>query len=151
MAAPGAHSDLVLTLIPRSLLDIMHVSEGARSRDGNYRYVELVGATLSCDGVAWTGRVFAYASQHGALTIDGRAIRLAEVPARGTAMTALDQRGVQTALIAALGLDDTVEAFVAANLDGDAVRVARAAAMRQRLSRPAILSARPVDLTASRG
>ena len=76
--------------------------------------------------------VLCYVHQHGSLLLDGSPAALAEIPALGRALPALDQLGAQAAVARLVGCPPGTapEAFILENVAGDpAVRAGRVAAL----------------------
>lgn len=84
---PGALALVAVTYLDDTQLERMHASE---SLDRNYELVD-VGRLVVIDGKSVAGSVLAYRSLYGPLRIDGKPVRLAEVPTVGTQLSAAYQ------------------------------------------------------------
>jgi len=88
--APGATALVALTFLDDHQLDVMNASE---QLGRNYDLVRLDGA-VEVDDLALEREVLSYRSRYGPLRVDGRPLRLAEVPTVGTRFGAAYQSGV---------------------------------------------------------
>jgi len=90
MEAPGATALVALTFLDDRQLDVMNTTE---QLGRNYDLVRLDDA-VDVDHVALEREVLSYRSRYGPLCVDGRPLRLAEVPTVGTRFGAAYQSGV---------------------------------------------------------
>lgn len=90
MEAPGATALVALTFLDDAQLAIMNATEYVGR---NYDLVSLPGP-FEVDEAAPVGEVLAYRSRYGPLRVDGRPVRLAEVPTVGTRFGAAYQSGM---------------------------------------------------------
>ena len=120
--SPGTVVTLFVNWLTEAQLARMHDTE---LRRGNYVYGELHGVELEPEFGPKVDRVGLYVSTQGALTLDGRPVPLAEVPAERRNHPAFCQRDLLTRLIDMLAPGEALEAFVQRNMDDEAERLRR--------------------------
>ncbi len=122
LAIPETSVEISITWIAPGLMNRMHATEGIGTF---YDYVELTGLsaqTLAGDRVS---RAFGYVCRLGALNLGGTPRALSAIAASGRRIPALDQRAVQAAVIAKLGLQSSLESFVRESVAEDRLREER--------------------------
>lgn len=131
LQAPGVEVEISVTWLPPSLMARMHATEGIGV---SYDYVALDGLSIRVLSGGRMDSAFAYVCRLGALNLGDGPRGLAAIAASGRRHAALDQRAVQSAAIAKLGLDRDVEHFVRENAGDATLRLAR----EQRLAADAL-------------
>lgn len=105
---PGGISEVFVTWLTPAQLQTMHASEGVGQR---YAYRTLEALRLEVDGGPEILAASAYVSRFGALSSDGRPVRLAAIAAT-SGYRALDQRGVLDLARERLAADLDHQAFM---------------------------------------
>ena len=127
-ASPGTVVELAVTWLSEAQLPAMHVSE---ARGVNYDYARLSGLRIELADGAVLEEAHAYIGRRGCLALEGAAIALAEIPARGRHFTALDQRAVQTLARDRLAPGAGLESFIEENIRTAETRLARMEALAE--------------------
>jgi hypothetical protein len=127
-ASPGTVVELAVTWLSEAQLPAMHRSE---ARGVNYDYARLSGLRIElADGTA-LDEAHAYIGRRGCLALDGAAVALAEIPARGRRFPALDQREVQTLARDRLAPGADLETFIEENVLAAETRFHRTEALAE--------------------
>lgn len=120
--APGTTVTLFVNWLNPAQLQRMHDTE---IRRGNYVYGHLDGVDMEPEFGPRLDRIGLYLATFGALTLDGRPVPLAEVPAEGRAHPAQCQRDLLARLVAMIAPGDSIESFVQRNMDDEDERLRR--------------------------
>jgi hypothetical protein len=107
--SPGTSLPVCVMWLSGDQLDLLHASEP------NYRFVRSRLAVELEPGGQLVGPG-AYVSRHGALRLNGQAVALEALAARGRKLPALGQRDVLEAVRRRLGFAGSLESFVAENV-----------------------------------
>jgi hypothetical protein len=127
-ASPGTVVELAVTWLTEAQLPAMHASE---ARGVNYDYARLSGLRVElADGTA-LDEAHAYIGRRGCLALDGAAVALAEIPARGRRFPALDQREVQALARDRLAPGADLETFIEENVLAAETRFDRTEALAE--------------------
>jgi hypothetical protein len=110
--SPGTTVEVSITWLAPGLIGRMHATEG---RGAAYDYARLDGVELVTSGGRRFDSIHLYLCRAGALLLDGAPRAVATIAAADRRFAALDQYGVQAAVVRRLGFDGTVEEFVRAN------------------------------------
>jgi len=102
----GTEVDVFVAHFTARQLALVSVSEP------NYELTPIEASRCRCEETP-VAELSAYMSRHGSLRIDGSAVALAPIPARGRRLPAMSQREILERLRAALGPDRDFAAFVA--------------------------------------
>lgn len=98
----------------------------------NYELTELEGAVGLLDDEQTATELSAYVSRHGCLLIDGAEVALAAVPAVARSFAALSEPQALEHVCRTLAPDDTLEAFVLANVTDPNLSQSRSAQLPRR-------------------
>jgi hypothetical protein len=128
MHAPGCRSWVFVTWLTEPQLAAMHATEGVGDR---YDFVRLGDGEVEDETAGPLDAVGAYLSRAGALSHDGAAIRVAEVPATGCMLPALTQRAALRWAHARLAPTTDYEAFVERLVSEPSYRRASNVALRR--------------------
>lgn len=127
-ASPGTVVELAVTWLSEAQLPAMHRSE---ARGVNYDFARLSGLHIELADGSVLEEAHAYIGRRGCLALDGAAVALAEIPARGRRFPALDQRAVQTLARDRLAPGTELEAFIEENVLIAETRLARTEALAE--------------------
>jgi hypothetical protein len=126
MASPGTVMHAHALLVTGEQLEVISAIEF------NYDLLRLEGVELELDGGSRRETVLAYASKHGALTVDGEPVAMAAIEATGRRLRALDEVEVQEAARASLDPGCDLDGFIALSIHRADERERRTAELRAR-------------------
>jgi len=124
---PNAETEVFVTWLTAVQLEQMHASEGVGQR---YDYVELAGLDLRDDYVRDLGGAGTYVARNGALSVDGRPVRLAQIPTSGCVWEVRSQAVMLRWVHAKLAPEVDFHAFMHSVLESEPYR--RGISMRLR-------------------
>lgn len=116
---PGVSSSLFVNWLRDEQLESMHKTEVPTE---NYHYVRLQGITLDIVGGERLSCVYAYLSQRGALSHDGKPLALEAVPGIGRDWPEISQHDVQALARDRLKPVASLDQFILENIDNADVR-----------------------------
>jgi hypothetical protein len=128
-ASPGTTMHAHALLVTDEQLEVISAIEF------NYHIVRLHGVELDLDGGIERDAVLAYASKHGAVTVDGEPVAMRAIAADGRTAPECDEVEVQTAARDLLAPGEDLDAFIGRSITDARERERRTAELR-RLSAP---------------
>lgn len=122
--SPGTRVTTYVLWLDDSQLNRMHETER------NYTYDRLDDISVDIPDVPETfDRAFAYTAVVGCLNVDGAPVALAEIDAAGRTLAAMSQSEMLDHVRARLAPDQTLDAFIRAHIEDEAVRRERTLAL----------------------